>query len=218
MPISDATKAGQSVYSPLVLRIYDLYVLGFSNRFIWSCPTSALRELYNRNVSAKHIDIGVGTGYFLDRAKWPVSSPSITLVDLNANSLNAASRRVRRYAPETIHANALEPLPVRGPFNSAALCYLLHCMPGTIPDKAALFDHLGPHLEQGARIFGATILQGSVPRTGRAQRLMNIYNKEGIFSNAGDAIEDLEVELKKRFTNVRIGVKGVVALFEAVAG
>jgi ubiquinone/menaquinone biosynthesis C-methylase UbiE len=119
---------------------------------------STERELYDRNASAQHIDIGVGTGYFLDKTKWPVIAPSITLVDLNANSLNAASQRIRRYTPETILANALEPLPLHKSFNSAALCYLLHCMPGAIPEKVAVFDHLRPHLEPRARVFGATII------------------------------------------------------------
>jgi hypothetical protein len=86
---------------------------------------------------------------------------------------------------------------------------------GAIPEKAAAFDHLRPLLSPGARVFGATILQGSVPRSRPAQALMNLYNRKGIFSNAADTIEDLETALKERFTSVKIEVKGVVALFEA---
>jgi ubiquinone/menaquinone biosynthesis C-methylase UbiE len=210
-------EAGQAVYSPIVLRMYDWYVLGLSNRLLWRCPTSALRQLYDRNVSARHLDIGVGTGYFLDKARWPAANPSITLVDLNVNSLNAASRRIRRYAPETIVANALEPLPRRKSYKSAALCYLLHCMPGAIPEKAVVFDYLRPLLEPGARVFGATILQGSLPRSRTAQKLMNLYNRKGIFSNAADTVEDLDAALRARFTDVTIEVKGSVALFEGTA-
>ncbi|MDW6024623.1 class I SAM-dependent methyltransferase [Mesorhizobium sp. BAC0120] len=210
-------EAGQAAYSPIVLGIYDWYVHGLSNHLLWHCPTSALRQLYDRNVSARHIDIGVGTGYFLDKAKWPVAKPSITLVDLNANSLDAASRRIARYAPETVVANAMESLPLSGSFGSAALCYLLHCMPGAIPDKAVAFDHLRPLLKPGARVFGATILQGSLPRSRAAQALMNIYNRKGIFSNAADTVEDLDSALRARFTNVKVEVLGVVALFEAAA-
>jgi SAM-dependent methyltransferase len=209
--------AGQEAYSPMVLRIYDWYVLGLSNRLIWRCPTSALRQLYDRNVSARHLDIGVGTGYFLDKARWPVSDPSITLVDLNLNSLSTAARRIRRYAPEAIVANALEPFPHRKPYKSAALCYLLHCLPGAIPEKAVVFDYLRPLLEPGARVFGATILQGGVRRSLTAQALMNIYNTKGIFSNAMDTVEDLDAALRARFTDVRIEVKGSVALFEVTA-
>jgi SAM-dependent methyltransferase len=214
----DSPAAGHAVYSPAVLGVYDWFVLGFSNHLIWRCPTAALRRLYDRNVAGRHIDIGVGTGYFLDKARWPTANPSITLVDLNPNSLAAAFRRIRRYAPDTVTANALEALPVAGMFRSAALCYLLHCMPGAIPQKAVVFDHLRPLLEPGSRVFGATILQGGVPRSRVAQALMNLYNRKGIFSNAGDTIEDLDEALRVRFENVSVEVKGAVALFEAVAG
>jgi ubiquinone/menaquinone biosynthesis C-methylase UbiE len=215
MTRAEDVEAGQAAYSPLVLSMYDWFVLGLSNRLIWRCPTPALRQLYDRNVAARHIDIGVGTGYFLDKAKWPVTNPSITLVDLNANSLNAASRRIRRYEPEVVTANALEPLPVSKSFRSAGLCYLLHCMPGTIPEKAVVFDHLRPLLEPGARVFGATILLGAIPRSRTAQALMNLYNRKGIFSNAGDTVEDLDAALRARFNDINVEVKGVVALFEA---
>jgi SAM-dependent methyltransferase len=218
MPKVEAIEAGQAVYSPLVLKIYDWFVLGFSNRVLWRCPTPALRALYGRNVSARHIDIGVGTGYFLDKVNWPVPNPAITLVDLNPNSLDAAARRIARYAPRTVAANALAPLPPLGPFDSAGLCYLLHCLPGAIAEKAAVFDHLRPALAPGARVFGATILQGDAPRSWAAQRLMNLYNKKGIFSNAHDTRHALDAALKQRFSDVKIEMRGAVALFEARKG
>jgi SAM-dependent methyltransferase len=217
MSQSDAVEAGQAVYSPLVLKVYDWFVLGFSNRLLWRCPSAHLRALYDRNVSARHIDIGVGTGYFLDKAQWPVAVPAITLVDLNPNSLAAAAKRIARYAPRTVAANALAPLPLLGSFDSAGLCYLLHCLPGAIEEKAVVFDRLRPVLAPGARVFGATILQGDAPRSGAAQRLMNLYNKKAIFSNARDTREALEATLRGRFADVKIEMKGAVALFEARA-
>ena len=57
--------AGQAVYSKRVLRIYDFVVLGVSNRFIWKCPTQRLEQHYNQHITANHLDVGVGTGYFL---------------------------------------------------------------------------------------------------------------------------------------------------------
>ncbi len=212
-------EAGHAVYSPMVLRSYDWFVLGLSNHIMWRCPTIELRRLYDRNVSARHLDIGVGTGYFLDKARWPVFNPAITLVDLNTNSLDFAAKRIRKFEPQTVVANILEPLPPLEPFGSAGLCYLLHCIPRAgIPDKAVAFDHVRPLLAPGARVFGATILQGSVPRSRPAQALMNLYNRKGIFSNAADTVEDLEAALRERFFDVKVEVKGVVALFEATAG
>jgi SAM-dependent methyltransferase len=209
--------AGQAVYSPLVLSVYDAFVLGFSNHVLWRCPTVELRALYDRNVAARHLDIGVGTGYYLDRARWPVPAPAITLLDLNANSLAAAAHRIRRYSPRTIAADALAPLPDLGRFDSAGLCYLLHCLPGAIPAKGVVFDRVRPLLAPGARVFGATIVQGDAPRSRPAQRLMDLYNTKGIFSNRDDRAGDLEAELKSRFRDVRVDLKGAVALFEARA-
>jgi hypothetical protein len=81
--------------------------------------------------------------------------------------------------------------------------------------KTAVFDRIGPHLAPGARLFGATIVQGDAPRSWAAQRLMDLYNTKGIFSNRDDRAQDLEAALKSRFKDVRVELKGCVALFEA---
>ncbi|MCG8593400.1 MAG: class I SAM-dependent methyltransferase [Kiloniellales bacterium] len=213
--VDDRVAAGQAAYTPLVLKIYDWLVLGVSNRFLWRCPTAALRDLYAANVSARHLDVGVGTGYYLDKVRWPVAEPEITLLDLNPNSLEAAGKRIARHAPRAMVANALEPLPTQARFDSVGLCYLLHCLPGSIPEKAVVFDHLLAVMSDGAVLFGATLLQGDAPRSRAAQALMNVYNRKGIFSNAEDRFQDLQQELNRRFANVRLRRRGAVAIFEA---
>lgn len=217
MPTPQEIEAGQAVYSPLVLRLYDLVVLGLSNSLLWRCPTAEIEKLYARNVTARHLDIGVGTGYYLDRVRWPVPEPAITLLDLNQNALDAASKRIARVGPRAVRADCLAPLPLSGKFDSVGLCYLLHCLPGTIAAKAIVFDHLRPLLAPGARIFGATILQGGLRRSKPAQALMDFYNRKGVFSNASDHLDDLVPALRERFSGVRIATFGTVALFEAEA-
>jgi ubiquinone/menaquinone biosynthesis C-methylase UbiE len=208
-------EAGQAVYNPATLSAYDWFVLGFSNRLLWRCPTRHLRGLYARNAGAAHLDIGVGTGYFLDKTSWPVADPKITLVDLNRHSLDAAAKRIARYKPDTVAANCLEPMPLEGRFDSVALCYLLHCLPGTIAEKAVVFDRVTPMLADDGVVFGATILQGDAPRSAPAQALMNLYNKKGVFSNAGDTFQILSQALEARFADVALRRIGAVALFEA---
>ncbi|MGD9783951.1 MAG: class I SAM-dependent methyltransferase [Hyphomicrobiaceae bacterium] len=216
----DRVTAGQAVYAPLSLAVYDFIVHGLSNHALWRCPTRDLQELYDRNVSARHVDVGVGTGYFLSHARWPVERPQVTLVDLNPHCLSRAARRIARLKPERVKANVLEPWPAEAmgsSYLSAGLCYLLHCVPGAIPQKAAVFDHLQPHLAPGARIFGATIVQGDAPRNGAARALMAAYNRKGVFSNEQDRVEDLDAALRLRFDDVRVRLAGCVALFEARA-
>ena len=89
-----------------------------------------------------------------------------------------------------ILADILEPLPPLGLFDSVGLSYLLYCIPGSVSVKAVVFDHIRSALTPGGRIFGATILQGDVVRSWPAQALMNLYNRKGIFSNAGDTLKD----------------------------
>lgn len=215
----DEISAGQAIYQPLTLAAYDVVVHGVSNHWIWRCPTHQLTRLYDRNVSARHVDLGVGTGFFLARAHWPVANPSVTLVDLNPHCLQRAARRIRRFAPHIVEANVLEPLPALpgAPFTSAGLAYLLHCLPGPISEKSVVFDHLMPHLAPGAHVFGATILGEGVKMSGAARRLMGIYNAKGVFSNDHDTQADLVCALESRFDAVELRQEGVVALFEARA-
>jgi 2-polyprenyl-3-methyl-5-hydroxy-6-metoxy-1,4-benzoquinol methylase len=211
-----AVIAGQAVYTRRTLDLYDVVVLGLSNALIWKCPTRRLLDHYNENVAAKHLDVGVGTGWFLDHCSFPSGGPEITLLDLNTACLERASARIRRYAPKTVHANILEPVEVEaGPFDSIGLNYVLHCLPGNLSQKAIVFDHLKPLLTQGGVVFGSTLLAEGVDRSRAAQALMRFYNKKGIFSNRQDSVEDLRRELETRFEDVRIETVGCAALFVA---
>jgi ubiquinone/menaquinone biosynthesis C-methylase UbiE len=213
---SNEATAGAAVYYQPVLAIYDLFVLGFSNRFAWKVPTRSILGFYNAHVSTNHLDVGVGTGYFLDRCRFPSSNPTITLVDLNPNSLQAAAQRLRRYQPRAHLANVLAPLQIASPgFDSIGLSYLLHCLPGTMQDKGAVLQNLKLWLHEGGVIFGTTILGQGVPHNPLARVLMHLYNRQGIFSNARDNAGDLEGILQANFTRWSLRVAGCAAFFAA---
>lgn len=211
---------GQSVYTPLFLRVYDVFVLGASCRWVWRCPSSRMQAHYDAHVGARHCDVGVGTGFFLDRADWP-TPPDVTLVDLNANSLAAASRRIGRFDPATVRADVLEPLPdlPHRPFDSMGVNFLLHCVPGGFPGKATtVFGHLVPHLAPGGVAFGATILGDGVRRPPLARALMAAYNRRGILHNRGDSLDGLTEALEGSFATHTVEVVGAVALFAGRTG
>ncbi|MGK2718510.1 class I SAM-dependent methyltransferase [Escherichia coli] len=85
------TDDGAKIYTPLTLKLYDWWVLGVSNRLAWGCPTKEhLLPHFLEHVGNNHLDIGVGTGFYLTHV--PESS-LISLMDLNEASLNAASTR-----------------------------------------------------------------------------------------------------------------------------
>ena len=208
------SKSGYAVYTKLALAVYDLWVLKISNSLIWQCPSSNLLELYNTNISTNHLDIGVGTGYFLDRCKFPVDNPRLALMDLNQNCLKKASCRMARYKPETYIRNILNPVQFNGQlFNSIGLNYLLHCLPGRMEEKTLVFENIKPLLHPGGVIFGSTLLSSGLKQNSFAKKLTRIYNSKGIFSNQNDSLAGLEKILKAHFTEIRLKVIGCAALF-----
>jgi len=217
-PTYEQVEAGQAVYTKNTLSFYDFIVLNVSNSYVWKCPSSLLEAHYNANVSSNHLDVGVGTGYFLDHCHFPSDHPRVALMDLNQNSLEFTAKRLARYQPETYQQNVLEEIstPIRS-FDSVSTNYLLHCVPGAIAYKAVLFDHLKSIMNPGARIFGSTILHTGVERNGLAKMLMAFYNKVGIFSNTQDSLEELTGALSQRFEKVTIQVVGCVALYSGLA-
>lgn len=211
---AEQVAAGQAVYSQGTLKVYDWVVLGISNRFIWKCPTPGLAAHYNQHLSANHLDVGVGTGYFLDRCRFPTAQPRVALMDLNPEALAFTARRIARYKPETYRRNVLEPIAFEAQrFDSVGVNYLLHCIPGSIDTKAVAFDHLKSLMNPNAVLFGSTLLQAGVQRSGMAKRLMAIYNKKGIFANEHDDLPGLERALRSRFRDVTVKVVGCGALF-----
>jgi len=217
--LNEAVRAGQAVYSPRVLKMYDWLVLGLSNRLVWRCPTRHLEALYRQHLTANHLDVGVGTGYFLDRCGLPLEGdssppPRVVLMDLNATCLATAAQRIARYQPEQLQRNILEPIALDGPpFDSIGLNYVLHCLPGTMHEKAQVLDHLLPHLNPGGVIFGSTLLSAGVSRNLVARRLMAVYNHKGIFCNSEDSLDNLQSALSERFAESHVEPIGSAALF-----
>jgi hypothetical protein len=46
--------------------------------------------------------------------------------------------------PTTVEADVMEPLPVDGPFDSAAVSFVLHCLTGPQPHKAVAIRNVRP--------------------------------------------------------------------------
>lgn len=203
-------------YSPAALRLYDFVAYRVDAPLLWRCSVRDLLALYDREVSARHLDVGVGTGYLLDRCRFPAAAPRITLMDLNPGPLAHAARRLRRYSPHCLRADMLEPwqLP-RGAFDSIALSNVLVCAAGAMPEKAVAFEQARECLAVGGRVFGCTVLNGGVEHTRRSRLALRALNRRGIFSNLDDDRAGLEAALSRTFDSHEIAVKGSVAFFTA---
>ena len=213
-----AEYAGQAGYTRISLRLYDMAVYGFAVPVLWRCTKEQLLAHYDEHVSGRHLDIGVATGALLDRCHFPVSAPEITLMDLNPNSLAAAASRLRRYSPRTHEASVLTPWEFPpGSFDSVAMTNLLHCVPGTIEEKAVSFDHARTALVPGGTLFGTTLLGKGVSHTRGSLAALRMANRRGTFGNIDDSLEGLEAALSERFPVYEVDVQGVMALFVAQA-
>lgn len=211
---SDPSYAGQAAYTRWSLKGYDALVLTASNRLIWRCPTPRLLAHYDSHVGTPHLDIGPGTGYYLDRCRFGEDSPRITLLDPNPAVLEHASSRIARFRPTEHGADALRPLDLpHRTFRSVGINYVLHCLPGDIAAKAKVLDHVLPLVAPGGVVFGSTIVSDADRHTWLSRRAMGVYNAKGIFSNEGDDLAGLERELAARFPAYDLETRGAVTLF-----
>ncbi len=212
--LAEQSNASYAGYSPFVLAIYDFLVMGINNRFFWKCPTRNLISHYNEHISADHLEIGLGTGYLLDKCVIPNSAPRLVFCDMNRNCLEKACHRLRRYSPAAYERNVLEPMAGIGePFQSVGLNYVLHCLPGDMESKSIVFRHIAAVLKPGGVLFGSTLLGRDVPMSRLARRQMQALNQRGWFSNTNDGLSQLREGLKANFAEYEVRVHGCAALF-----
>jgi SAM-dependent methyltransferase len=191
-------------------------ILGFYGSVVWRCPTSRLVKQYWEYVGHSYLDVGPGTGYFLEHARLPYDA-QITLLDPNSDVLAHAARRLTRRHPSAIQADVLQPLPLTTGerFDSAALNYVLHCLPGPQARKAAAVDNVAAVLKPGGVLFGATVLGDTGPHTWLSRAVLRFVNSRHIFDNLFDTEDGLRDLLEASFASVEIDVIGSVAVFTA---
>ena len=214
MDRDDPAYRGQRDYTRPLLRLYDPLVLGPVARYVWRCPRTRLVEGYRRHVRDRHLDVGPGTGYFIDQSGLPDGS-RVTIVDPNTNVLDHASRRLRHLDVTAVEADVLKPLPVDGPFDSAALHLVIHCLPGPIPRKAAAVANVASVLAPDGVLFGASVLGTSGPQTWLSRRVLAAFNRQGGFDNLGDTADGLHAILAGSFEQVELETVGSIAIFAA---
>lgn len=214
MDPDDPAYRGQADYTPRMLAIYDPWVIGFMAPVVWRCPVPPVLERYRRHLGRRHLDVGPGTGYLLEKTGID-SNAELTLLDPNPNVLAYVTRRFESMKVTTVEADVLKPLPVEGPFDSAALSFVLHCLPGPMSHKAVAIRNVARVLRSGGVLYGATVLGRSGRHTPPARAFLWAVNRRGTFDNLDDTAEGLQQILAPSFETVEIDVVGSVALFGA---
>ena len=221
----------EEVYDKDVLDLYDTLVWGFNSPFLWRIAESDIHTLYETNIGNEqhqHAEIGVGTGLFLSK---DVSRKckSITLIDLNQNSLNVCEKRILSSYSSNEEVPTVEKLIAditkeeslsshKGQYDSVAANFLFHCLHGSdLQDKRSAFSNCASLLSTDGVFIGSTILGKEMVDDSEAAgdislNVLENYNDWGIFGNLGDSFDDLENLLGELFHVVevkRIGYCGV---------
>lgn len=214
MDRGDPAYKGQADYNPLVLHLYDPLVVGPIARFVWRCPAERLVERYQRYVRPNHLDVGPGTGYFLERSGLPDGS-RVTILDPNRTVLRHAARKLSRLDVTSVEADVLKPLPALGPFNSAALHLVIHCLPGPEDRKARAVENVASVMAEDGTLFGASVLGRSGRHTRIGRGMLRLFNRQGGFDNLDDSEESLRRMLLGSFQDASLEVIGSIAVFSA---
>lgn len=212
MERDDPAYPGQAHYTPSFLRVYDPLVLGLFCRWIWRCPSSRPLMQYRRLVGQRHLDVGPGTGWFLERTPLP-DKATVTLMDPNTDVLRCAAQRLEHVQTASLEHDVLKPLHGAGPFDSIGCNYVLHCLPGPMSRKAVAIRNLAALLDRNGVLFGATVLGTAQRHTPQSRLALWINNRQGIFDNTTDTAEALMLILSETFDDVDMSIVGSVALF-----
>ena len=214
MDRADPAYKGQADYTRALLNLYDPLVLGPIARYVWHCPTPRLVERYRAHIRDNHLDVGPGTGYFLEQSGLPAGS-RVTILDPNTNVLRHVSGRLRSLDVTAVEADVLKPLPVDGPFDSAALHLVIHCLPKPLARKADAVANVAAVLAPTGVLFGASVLGTSGNHTRVARGVLRLFNRQGGFDNLDDTEEGLREILGASFEHVELETIGSAAIFAA---
>lgn len=205
------------IYTRSSLPLYDAVVMRLLSDWVWGCPAEHFLAHYRRHLTANHAEIGVGSGYCLDRCGFPEPNPRLALIDLQPNCLAYSARRLARYRPKSYVHDARDPMWLGlEPFDSVAICGVLHCLPGSLSEKGKVFDALAPLAAAGTTIFGYTLVSDNVRERALPHAVHRLLNRLQIIANREDRRDDLYAELARRFDAPAVEQIGCLAFFSAV--
>jgi hypothetical protein len=176
--------------------------------------------------SSSHLDIGPGSGYMTAQAATvPLLSKLKRFAFLDASNVclqfstdRAVAAGYRGPQVELYHQSIFDAVPeeTKGGFDTVALFWVFHCLPGAFPSKASqVVETILPTLAKTSTstFYGATILGRGVRHTWFGNHLQAFFRGRSIFSNEGDDAEGLRAGLEPYFDEVKVEVVGTNALF-----
>ena len=205
-----STYDGQKTYTKKSLFFYNFRVLFFNNTFVWRCSTKNLLDQFRRYTSCNHLDIGVGTGFYLEKVKDKLVD--VDLMDLNNNCLNQVSYVLKDKTPNAYKIDILKDIEEKfyDKYDSVSFNYLIHCLPDN-NNKDLVFKNVSRMLKPNGVAFGATVVNDYKNKL--AVKVSKKYNRIGKFDNEKDTYSKINEYLKSYFKDYKITQIGSVCLF-----
>lgn len=167
--------------------------------------------------------MNAGTGYYLACHEKYDPQSTVTLVDIEPTPLSSTTKRLRNIHPhlrvESHQHDILsaDPLPLidGSSYDSISLMYLLHTLPVSPIEKAAVFSKIKSAVTPSGVVYGATILGRGSWHSSAGRILLRVLNWEKRLSNYDDNVEVYVNALKENFGSVNVDVVGSIFIFEA---
>lgn len=193
------------------LPLYDVFVNKINCHYVWKCNEKHIFLHYEKNIGRNHLEIGPGTGYFLQR-KYPVFH--LTLMDINKDTLQYTKKNLKgNYQHISVIEHDIFKQPKRlDRVNSVGINYVLHCVPGTLETKLeTLINNI--HVGKDTTFFGATVIQDDTNQNFLSRTELYLLNKYKIFHNQNDYIKNGILVFEKNGFYYEYNVIGNVFLF-----
>lgn len=194
---------------------YDRIVNDFNCKHVWKCSTKNIIDNYQKNISNNHLEIGPGTGFFLNKKNTGINFKKLTLVDVNKDILQFSKKNLEQYYSniEILHSDLFsQKISESIYFESVGVNYVLHCVTGNLQTKLDnLIDNLG---NNKYNLFGASVICDPLHMNTIAEYELIFLNTLGIFNNNEDTYYELEEYLNNRNIKFSLKKQGYVAIFD----
>ena len=198
---------------------YDLLVNKLNCKYIWRCNYNIINSLYDRNISKHHLEIGPGTGFFINKFKFD----NLTLCDINQDILDYSFDNLKNNSKNIskINFNLFDNLSQTNlnknvKFESVGANYVLHCIPGKIEDKLLTLVHNLKKINKSHKcvLYGGTVINDPYYNTFLSNALIKCLNHFKIFNNKEDFSYNIINNLEKHNIKFDYSIVGCVFIFK----
>jgi len=197
------------------IKFYDFLVNDLNCNYAWRCHKSNIFKNYQKNLRSNHLEIGPGSGYFLNPKFHKKEISNLFLMDVNQPILEASQQNLEKHYSNiqllnhNIFNKELDSLKI----NSIGINYVLHCVPGPLDQK---LEKLHLNLPKNTNIFGATVISDFERQTELSKLELKVLNHKGIFNNKMDFSNDFIDFVAKNKLENSYQIVGNVLIFQFI--